>query len=303
MSGFKKVQIRKVSENNGDIPVGKADTLGQVNTSAKLADFMVGLLKDSVKNESRVLDPCIGPNTFFNAFIRKGLDCIFTGVELDENILTEEIKAFFDKPHRRLIEGSFFDLSLKNKFDIIIQNPPYVRHELLVDGANSKSFIEQKWNKSSMTIPAQSNLYVYFILKSIDHLLKNGTMICVIYDSWLYSKYGQYIKNILLEYGTIEEVFHFKRSAFENAYVGATVIRFIKSKDNNRKILYYSFNETDEIISADEMDSHHTEIDTLDFIDFRANRECCIDFSSELFTSIGAISKNSNKRGVTALAN
>ena len=43
------------------------ENLGQVFTSAILAKFMIGLLKETQKPYSSILDPCIGPNTFFKA--------------------------------------------------------------------------------------------------------------------------------------------------------------------------------------------------------------------------------------------
>lgn len=40
------------------------ENLGQVFTSAILAKFMIQLLRDNLKPNSSILDPCIGPNTF-----------------------------------------------------------------------------------------------------------------------------------------------------------------------------------------------------------------------------------------------
>lgn len=155
------------------------ENLGQVFTSVILAKFMIDLLKESLKHNSRILDPCIGPNTFFKAMSGDFLNCNLTGIEIDLNLINKEIKKFFENPERILIEGSFFDLPIIDKFDLIIQNPPYVRQELLIDGANSKASI--RYNASSLlsAIPSQSNLYIYFLLKSILHLKDNGVMVIV----------------------------------------------------------------------------------------------------------------------------
>lgn len=138
-------------------------------------------------------------------------NCHLKGVEIDINLITEEISKFYESPNRTLIKGSFFDLPITEKFDQIVQNPPYVRQELLVEGANSKDSI--RYNVSSLlsTIPSQSNLYIYFLLKSILHLKEGGIMVAVIYDSWLYSSFGKFLKESFLKLGHIESIYHFKK--------------------------------------------------------------------------------------------
>lgn len=187
------------------------ENLGQVFTSAILAKFMIGLLKETLKPNSFILDPCIGPNTFFKAMTEDFSKCNLKGIEIDNNLITLETTEFYESPNRSLIQGSFFDFPVSEKFDLVIQNPPYVRQELLTDGANSKESI--RYNVSSLlsTIPSQSNLYIYFLLKSILHLKNGGVMIAVIYDSWLYSSFGKFLKESFLKLGRLESIYHFKK--------------------------------------------------------------------------------------------
>jgi type I restriction-modification system DNA methylase subunit len=51
------------------------ENLGQVFTSAILANFMISLLRDTLKQNSSILDPCIGPNTFFKAMSENFSNC------------------------------------------------------------------------------------------------------------------------------------------------------------------------------------------------------------------------------------
>ncbi|MDP2160971.1 MAG: N-6 DNA methylase, partial [Flavobacterium sp.] len=51
------------------------ENLGQVFTSAILAKFMIRLLRDTLKPNSAILDPCIGPNTFFKAMTEDFSNC------------------------------------------------------------------------------------------------------------------------------------------------------------------------------------------------------------------------------------
>ena len=118
------------------------ENLGQVFTSPILAKFMISLLEENIHPTSRILDPCIGPNTFFNALPKKVSNCFLKGIEIDKNLINDEIQKFYNDSKRTLIQGSFFELDSKEKFDLVIQNPPYVRQELLANGVNSKSNIK-----------------------------------------------------------------------------------------------------------------------------------------------------------------
>ena len=102
----------------------KNENLGQVFTSPILAKFMISLLKEKISSKSKILDPCIGPNTFFKALPQEVSNCYLKGIEIDENLFNEEIKNFYNNSKRTLIQGSFFDLDSTEKFDLIIQNPP-----------------------------------------------------------------------------------------------------------------------------------------------------------------------------------
>lgn len=185
------------NSSNGELILGQINKklLGQVFTPPTLAKFMVSLFKSELKDCHRVLDPCIGPNTFFSYLDDLTTPAKIVGVELDESLITEKIKEFYAKANRILIIDSFFNIHLSEKFDFIIQNPPYVRQELMMDGENSKIFALKSLSAFLEIIPSKSNLYVYFLLKSIFHLKAGGKLIALIYDSWLYSDFGRFLKD------------------------------------------------------------------------------------------------------------
>ncbi len=277
--------------------------LGQVFTSAILAKFMIGLLKDTLKDNSSILDPCIGPNTFFNAMSDDFLNCNLKGIEIDINLINEEIKKFFDNPKRTLIQGSFFDLRICEKFDLIIQNPPYVRQELLADGANSKESIRYNVTSLLSTIPSQSNLYIYFLLKSILHLEDNGVMVAVIYDSWLYSSFGKFLKESFLKLGHLDSIYHFKKSAFENAEIGATVIKFVKNKSHRKSISYFPLNDLNDLKNYTGLNVNCLKLKQQELLTHNFNNHSVINFRSNLFKPLKAIVSQPIQRGTSAVVN
>ncbi|MDO5614708.1 MAG: Eco57I restriction-modification methylase domain-containing protein [Cruoricaptor ignavus] len=282
------------------------ENLGQVFTSAILAKFMIGILRHTLKNNSFILDPCIGPNTFFNAMNEDFSNCFLKGIEIDTTLITEEIDTFYDNPNRTLIKGSFFDLPISEQFDLIIQNPPYVRQELLSDGVNSKDNI--RYNASSLlsTIPSQSNLYIYFLLKSILHLKDDGVMVAVIYDSWLYSSFGKFLKESLLKLGYLDSIYHFRKSAFDDVEIGATVIKFVKEKNHRKSISYYpsnDLNDLNDLRTYNGLDTNCIKLKQQELLTYSFNNHSIINFNSSLFTELKKIVSQPIQRGTSAVVN
>lgn len=285
----------------------KKSLLGQVFTPHILAKFMVSLFKSDLKEDSKILDPCIGPNTFFSYLDDINTSIQITGIELDESLISENIRGFYSKQNRQLHIDSFFNFSLANKFNFIVLNPPYVRQELMMVGENSKQHALKSLSSLSHIIPAKSNLYVYFLLKTIFHLADNGRMIAVIYDSWLYSEFGKALKDAFVRFGSIEGIYHFKKSAFPDAEVGATVIdfkRILNQKDKNKLIKIYSLKTIDEVDSyMTKIKLSFKQISVQDFFTHRFNEETVIDFKNDFFKSIEKVSIQPIQRGISSIAN
>ena len=285
----------------------KKNLMGQVFTPHLLAKFMVSLFQPDLKENSKILDPCIGPNTFLSYLDNIDSSIQITGVELDESLISENIKEFYKKANRQLILDSFFNLPLANKFDFIVQNPPYVRQELMMNGENSKLLALKSLSSLSQIIPAKSNLYVYFLLKSIFHLADHGRMIAVIYDSWLYSDFGKVLKQAFLRLGSIEGIYHFKKNAFPDAEVGATVIdfkRIINTKEKNKLIKLYSLKTVDEVgFYGSKIKLPFKQIPVQEFFTYRFSEETVIDFKIGLFKPIEKINSHPIQRGISSIAN
>jgi len=279
------------------------ESLGQVFTSPILAKFMISLLEENINPKSKILDPCIGPNTFFKALPEEVSNCYLKGIEIDKNLINNEIQKFYNDSKRALIQGSFFDLDSTEKFDLIIQNPPYVRQELLANGVNSKSNIKNDLLSSFSTVPSQSNLYIYFLLKSILHLNENGIMIAVIYDSWLYSSFGMFLKESFLKLGHLISIYHFKKSAFDNVEVGATVIKFVKSKNNKKSTSYYSLNDLNDLKTYNGLTDKPHNLNPKELLTYSFNNASVFNFKSNLFQTLNSIVSKPIQRGISAIVN
>lgn len=278
------------------------NVLGQVFTSQKVARLMVNLLKPFFNSHSTCLDPCIGGNVFFEELSRYKHGSL-TGIEFDETLITQKIKDFYDSDNRDLIVGDFFDLDLDRKFDIIIMNPPYVRQELLNNGINSKEKISKVLGSDYHAVPGKSNLYIYFLQKALKHLREKGVLVAITYDSWLFTDFGRSFKEFLFESHSLKKIIHFKKGAFDNVNVGATIIVVTPHKQHSQ-VDYYPFESPEELGHAGELiENRKRVISKEDILDFHNIHSNIVDFSSALFHPISMLSESPIIRGVNGLVN
>ncbi len=142
----------------------------------------------------------------------------------------------------------------KNGFDIVIANPPYVKHKRIEDlvGFYSKTeykekLIEQtrtdwsydydgklRYNPDSSTHPIPKNfdrnsdLYVYFYLKGLKLLNKDGILCYISSNSWLDVGFGAKMQEILLKNVPIVAIYDSVKRTFKQADIN-TIIALMKA--------------------------------------------------------------------------
>jgi adenine-specific DNA-methyltransferase len=131
------------------------EQLGQVFTPANVAEFMLGLCR----NQGHFLEPSAGDGAFFNELRQRGANCV--GIEVDPRVAPTGATV-----------GDFFDYPLSEQFDSIIGNPPYVRYQDIAIGTRQKL--------DSKLFDARSNLFLFFIEKSIRHLKPDGELVFIV---------------------------------------------------------------------------------------------------------------------------
>ena len=140
----------------------------------------------------------------------------------------------------------FADIFLdRGGFDIIIGNPPYVRHEKIADPTGRvknpkeyKKYLEEMVRldfpedfPKKKKINAQSDLYVYFYIRSLKLLNPSGVHCFICSNSWLDVGYGVWLQKFLLKRAPLKMILdnHFERS-FSAADVN-TIISLIDAPD------------------------------------------------------------------------
>lgn len=180
-------------------PRNKSELYGQVLTPVTVADHMAKLLARQLRG-CRVMDPCVGLATFPKALVRKNKNHFklhLTLLDIDPAMVIAT--RSWVKQHQERMDVSVCDYLTTRKdkeFDGIILNPPFVRQEWIDQKEYYRALFMKRYG---LGLPGTSNLYVYFIVKTIQDLRPGGVFVCIVYDSWQFTRFGlwlaQYLEN------------------------------------------------------------------------------------------------------------
>jgi hypothetical protein len=116
-------------------------------------------------------------------------------------------------------------LNEKDKFNLIICNPPYVRHHHL-SASRKKRLINRVKRKTEIKLCGYSGLYCYFLMLSHNWMSKNGLAGWLIPSEFMDVNYGKQIKEYLLEKVTLVRIHRFDPAEvqFDDALVSSAVV-------------------------------------------------------------------------------
>lgn len=203
--------------------------LGQIFTSEYVADYMTSLF--DVDKKATILEPCFGEGAFIKSCLSKGYRNI-CGYELDEKLYKSVKKKY---PHIALHNQDFLSLNAEQQYDIIIMNPPYIRHEKINELHNygiTKELLAK--NDIFHKLPKSANLYMYFIFKAISLLKNSGELIVIFPCSWLKSRSGRTFEKALYSKCSLKKQIHISGEVFEQkALVEVVILALVKGNISN----------------------------------------------------------------------
>ena len=206
--------------------------LGQVFTRFPVARYMASLF--SINKESKILDPCFGEGAFLSALANDGWNHI-DGYEID-SALYEKCKNKYHK--YKLKNEDFLSSKQDHQYDGVIMNPTYVRQEKINELSQlgvSKGILSS--NSIFSCLPTTANLYMYFIIKAISVLKKNGELIVIFPGSWLFAKNGDRFREILHKSCVIDRQINISGDVFEKATLVDVIILKLRKTQEKQKLI------------------------------------------------------------------
>jgi hypothetical protein len=220
--------------------------LGQFLTPPELAIEVVKNTQKYLSEDEMILfgDPSIGSGTFFSAlkqvFPESRIESAI-GIEIDRTISTVA-KRLWGKYHLKIMVGDFFNVDLPEKRNLILNNPPYVRHHK-IRNKQKMLLISRIKNEYGINISAKSSLYVYFVILSCKWLKENGIAAWLIPSEFMETDYGLGLREFLSKKVTLLRVHRFDPNEyqFEGVNVTTSVIIIRNSIPNEKhEVLFTS---------------------------------------------------------------
>jgi len=150
----------------------KSEILGQFFTKTEVVEKLVNLLLrfKTCNRQIEILEPSCGTGNFIEVLKQRGF-CHIDSCEVDE--------AFTQRPL------DFFDLSIENKYDLVIGNPPFTKYNI------RESYYSPSKYQNSPCKPLQyltkkernkqkEKIENVFILKSLKHLRDDNSSIAFV---------------------------------------------------------------------------------------------------------------------------
>lgn len=220
--------------------------LGQFATPISLAvdilQFATRLM--ALHEKVRLLDPAIGTGSFYSA-----LRQVFPPDRIAEAV-GFEIDSHYGDPASQLWASSgllmkqsdFTRESPSARFNLIICNPPYVRHHHLVNDEKKRLHILAQ-SASGMKLSGLTGLYCYFLAISHAWMADGGIAGWLIPSEFMDVNYGRAVKRYLLEDVTLLHIHRFDPSdvQFADALVSSAVVWFRKSRPPINHAIEFSF--------------------------------------------------------------
>lgn len=150
--------------------------LGQVFTPQAVVRCMQSLMR----NQGNVLEPACGDGAFLQHLAN------VTAIEIDPRHAPAGSRVM-----------NFFELEATERFDTIIGNPPYVRHQDIAP--------ETRLLTRHSGLDGRANLYLFFIEKCLQHLKSGGELIFITPRDFIKSTSAVPLNREIFATGTITE--------------------------------------------------------------------------------------------------
>ncbi len=158
------------------------------------------------KNKGPVLEPSCGEGAFL-----KWLKPQATGIEITKTLIKDA----------RVLHMDFFSYSIKNKFDTIIGNPPYIRFQDICPGTKSRL--------NMSLFDKRTNLYLFFIRKCMEHLNPGGELIFITPRDFLKSTSAAKLNERLYKEGAMSHFYDLGDEAvFKDFSPNCAIWRWVK---------------------------------------------------------------------------
>ena len=192
--------------------------LGQYFTPDPIASFMVSMVCDS--QTASILDPAVGHGVFLDKVRGIAPATAMFACDID-NSFVEEVQL--KHTDAQVCHQDYLHMRFADKFQAIVCNPPYNKfHNVHERDALIKHF-KQHYH---ISLSGYTNMYVFFLLKSLHELRPGGKCCYIIPYEFFNTGYGVTVKEYLLRSKMLKYVIRFSNNInlFEDAITTSCIL-------------------------------------------------------------------------------
>lgn len=223
---------------------------GQYATPYELArEIMSFGLSLQNKKEISFLEPAFGTGAFYSALLSesdKRAKTINTaiGIEVDKDFYAAA-NELWGHTNINLVSGDFTEIEPFENVNLLISNPPYVRHHYIAKERKLKlSNMIQK--ETGLSLSGLAGLYCYFILSAHKWLAPDAICGWLIPSEFMDVNYGEKLKEYLLNKVHLLRVHRYNPESckFDDALVSSCVVWFKNEVIENNYDVEFSYGGT-----------------------------------------------------------
>lgn len=204
--------------------------MGQFATPYGLAVEIMEHVRPLCKHGAMTyLEPAMGTGAFYSAFNRVFGDDA-------GHALGFEVDPYYFKPAQQLWAGFDIDMRCEDflsanvgetKFDLIVANPPYVRHHNIMCEVKERLKCDVK-KEVGIRVSGLAGLYCYFIMLSTKWLKEGGLSCWLVPCEFMDVNYGKALRQYLTENVELLQIHRFGTDdlKFKDALVSSCVVIF-----------------------------------------------------------------------------
>ncbi|MEX2176812.1 MAG: N-6 DNA methylase [Pirellulaceae bacterium] len=225
--------------------------LGQFATpnvlATEMAHYVAGLLGPTA-GKIRFADPAIGSGSFFSAVLAtfgKSRIQSAVGIELDP-AFCDAANALWQEAGLEVVRGDFTrivaDNSRHDAPNLILANPPYVRHHHL-EREDKQRLKALTLRMTGAEVNGLAGLYVYFLLLATAWMEDDGYAAWLIPAEFMDVNYGAALKQFLTDRVTLIRAHRFDPAnvQFGDALVSSVVLVFRKTRPRPEHSVEFTF--------------------------------------------------------------
>ncbi|MHB1425072.1 MAG: Eco57I restriction-modification methylase domain-containing protein [Gemmataceae bacterium] len=238
-------RLREQARLDRDRTTAERNRSGQFATPSLLAEEILRFCWQRWQQRPRpvsFLEPCLGTGAFYSALLR-----VFPNDRI-ERAVGYEIDADYAETAKRLWHASGLAVTPgdflqqpppRNKYNLLITNPPYVRHHHL-ERARKERLQHLVRERLGIRISGLAGLYCYFLLLADVWLEQGGLSVWLVPAEFLDVNYGVAIKEYLTTKVRLLHLHRFCPSdvQFDDALVSSAIVVFEKAKPTGQEVVF-----------------------------------------------------------------